>query len=113
MPAYLSESDALSMTDFTQMSYALDYAVDVSNVHWGGEVNASHLFDIFCNFHAQKDSVKSRLDMITFVTENMRRYSWDGDLFLGLNGLLLDTWLKKMSYWGNCGDVTCMEYTVV
>ena len=42
--------------------------------------------------------------MITFVTENMRRYSWDGDLFLRLNGLLLDTWLKKMSYWGNCGD---------
>ena len=24
--------------------------------------------------------------------------------FLGLNGLSLDTWLKKMSYWGNCGD---------
>ena len=82
MPAYLSESDALSVTDFMQTSYATDYAVDVSNVHQRGEVNASHLFDIFCNFHAQKDSVKTRLDMITFVTENMRRCSWDGDLFL-------------------------------
>ena len=82
LPAYLSETDDLSVTDFMQTSYAFDYAVDVSNVHWGGEVNASHLFDIFNNYHVQKDSVKTRLDMITFVTENMRRYSWDGHLFL-------------------------------
>ena len=82
MPAYLSESHALSVTDFMQISYAFNYEVDVSNVHWGGEVNTSHLFDIFCNYHAQKDSVKTQLDMITFVTENMRRYSWDGDLIL-------------------------------
>ena len=82
MPAYLSESDALTVTDFMQTGYAFNYAVDVSNLHWGGEVNASHLFDIFCHFHAQKDSVKTRLDMITFVTENLRRYSWDSDLYL-------------------------------
>ena len=104
MPAYLSESDALNVADFMQPSYASDYAVNVSNMHWVGEMNVSHLFNIFSNFHAQKDSVKTCLDMITFVTENMRRYSWDGDLFLQLNGLTLDTWLKKMSYWGNCGD---------
>ena len=55
------------------MSYASDYVIDVSNVHWGGEVNASHVFDIFSNFHAQKDSIKTHLDMITFVTENMWR----------------------------------------
>ena len=82
MPAYLSESDALTVSDFIQINYASKYVIDVSNVHWGGEVNASHLFDIFSNFHAQKDSVKTHLDMIIFVTENMRRYSWDSDLFL-------------------------------
>ena len=73
MPAYLSESDVFSVTDFMQTSYAFDYVADVSNIYWGGEVNASHLFNIFCHFHAQKDSVWTRLDIITFVTENMKK----------------------------------------
>ena len=91
MPAYLSELDTMSVSEFMQTSYASEYVINLSNVHWGGEVNASHLFDIFSNFQAQKDSVKTCLDMITFVTENMRRYSWDCDLFLRLNDLTLDT----------------------
>ena len=42
--------------------------------------------------------------MISFVTSNYRRYSWDCDLFLRMNKLTLNDWIGKMSYWGNCGD---------
>ena len=104
MPAYLSESDALTVSEFLQTHYAAHYKIDVSNVHWGGEIKSSHLFDIFCNFHLHKDSVKTRIDMISFVTSNYRRYSWDCDLFLRMNNLTLNDWVSKMSYWGNCGD---------
>ena len=34
MPAYLSESDALTMAEFLQTHYAAYYKIDVSNVHW-------------------------------------------------------------------------------
>ena len=104
MPVYLSESDSLTVAEFLQTHYAAYYKIDVSSVHWGGEINASHLFDIYCNFHPQKDSVKTRIDMISFVTSNYRRYSWDCDLFLHMNKLTLNDWVSKMSYWGNCGD---------
>ena len=104
MPAYLSESDSLTVAEFLQTHYAAHYKINVSNVHWGGEINASHLFDIYCNFHALKDSVKTRIDMISFVTSNYRRYSWDCDLFLRMNKLTLNDWVSKMSYWGNCRD---------
>ena len=104
MPAYLSESDSLTVAEFLQTHYAAYYKIDISNVYWGGEINTSHLFDIFCNFHPQKDSVKTRIDMISFVTSNYRRYSWDCDLFLHMNKLMLNDWVSKMSYWGNCGD---------
>ena len=104
MPAYLSESDSLTVAEFLQTHYAAYYKTDVSNVHWGGEVNASHLFDIYCNYHPQKDCVKTRIEMISFMTSNYRRYSWDCDLFLHMNQLTLNDWLRKMSYWGNCSD---------
>ena len=104
MPAYLSESDSLTVVEFLQTHYAAYYKINVSNMHWGGEINTSHLFDIFCNFLPQKDSVKTRIDMILFVTNNYRRYLWDCDLFLCMNKLTLNDWVSKMSYWGNCGD---------
>ena len=104
MPTYLSESDSLTVAEFLQTHYVAYFKIDVSNVHWGGEVNASHLFDIYCNYHPQKDSVKTRINMISFVTSNYRRYSWDCDLFLRMNKLTLNDWIGKMSYWGNCGD---------
>ena len=104
MPAYLSESDSLTVAEFLQTHYAAHYKIDVSNVHWGGEINTSHLFDIYCNFHMLKDSVKTQIDMISFVTSNYRRYSWDCDLFLRMNKLFLNDWVSKMSYWGNCRD---------
>ena len=104
MPTYLSESDSLTVAEFLQTHYAAYFRIDVSNVHWGGEVNASHLPDIYCNYRPQKDSVKTRIDMISFVTSNYRRYSWDCDLFLCMNNLTLNDWIGKMSYWGNCSD---------
>ena len=104
MPAYLSKSDSLTVAEFLQTHYAAYYQIDVSNVHWGGEINSSHLFDIFSNFQPQKDSVKALIEMISFVTSNYRRYSWDCDLFLCMNKLTLNNWVNKMSYWGNCGD---------
>ena len=104
MPVYLSESDSLTVAEFLQTHYAAHYKINVSNVHWGGEINASHLFDIYCNFHLHKDSVKTQIDMISFVTSNYRRYSWDCDLLLRMNKLTLNDWVSKMSYWGNCGD---------
>ena len=113
MPAYLSESDSLMVAEFLQIHYAAYYKIDVSNVHWGGEINSSHLFDIFCNFHLHKDSVKTRIDMISFVTSNYRRYSWDCDLFLCMNKLTLNDWVSKMSYWGNCGDALAIHTCVV
>ena len=104
MPAYLSEGDSLTTDEFMQSSYATDYILDTSNVHWGGEVNSSHIFDIYCDYRVHRDSVKTRLDMIKYVTENSRRYDWDGHLFLRLNNLSLETWIEKMSYWANNAD---------
>ena len=95
MPAYLSEGDSLTIDDFMQSSYAADYVLDTSNVYWGGEVNSSHIFDIYCDYRVHRDSVKTRLDMIKYVTENSSRYDWDGHLFLRLNNLSLETWIKK------------------
>ena len=87
-----------------QSSFAADYVLDTSNVHWGGKVNSSHIFDIYCDYQVHRDSIKTRLDMIEYVTQNSRRYDWDGHLFLCLNNLSLETWINKMSYWGNCAD---------
>ena len=97
MPAYLSESDAPTADEYMQDTYAANYVLDTSNAHWGGEVNSSHISDIYSEYHPQKDSVKNRLDMISFVTSNSCSYAWDGHLFLQLNNMTLDTWIKKMS----------------
>ena len=104
MPSYLSKSDPLTVAEFLQTHYAAHYQVDVNNVHWGGETNSSHLFDIFCKFQSHGDSVKCRIDMISFITANYQRYSWNCHLFLRMNQLMLNDWVNKMTYWGNCRD---------
>ena len=100
----MSKSDSLTVAEFLQTHYAAYFKIDISNVHWGSEINASHLFDIYCNFHPHKDSMQTCIDIISFVTSNYRRYSWDCDLFLRMNKLTLNDWISKMTYWGNCGD---------
>ena len=87
-----------------QCTYVANYVLDANNVHWGGEVNLNHIFDIYSEYHPQKNSVRTRLDMISFVISDSHRYAWNGHLFLQLNNMTLHTWIKKMSYWINCAD---------
>ena len=105
IPAYLSEDDAVMVDMFMQSEYAIDYTIDMSNVHWGGEVHQGHVFDIFAPFIPAKDPVKVRIDMIQFVTVNSARYNWDAHLYLKMHDLNLDSWIQKMMFWANCADV--------
>ena len=71
---------------------------------WGNASNDSHVFDIFSEFTAHHDSTKIRLDMLNFVALNNQRYKWDCHVFFSMHAIYLDTWLKKMSYWGTKAD---------
>ena len=103
-PSYLSEDDAVTVDMFMQSEYARDYMIDTSNIHCGGEVHQSHVFDIYATFSSTKDPVKVRLDMIQFVTANLLRYNWDAHLYLKMHGLNLESWIQKMMFWENCAD---------
>ena len=101
--AYLSENDAASVDTYVQSEYARDYAIDITNIHWGGEMHQGHVFDIYAEY-SRKDSVQVRLDMLKFVEENMERYDWTAHLYLRMNQINLNTWTQKMTYWGNGAD---------
>ena len=103
-PAYLSEEDAITVDMFMQSEYARDYMIDTRNIHWGGEVHHSHVFDIYAKFSPTRDPVKTRLDMIKFVTANLARYNWDAHLYLKMHGLNLESWVQKMMFWENGAD---------
>ena len=103
-PAYLSEEDAVTVDMFMQSEYASDYMIDTRNIHWGGEVHHSHVFDIYAKFSPTRDPVKTRLDMIKFVTANLARYNWDAHLYLTMHGLNLESWVQKMMFWENGAD---------
>ena len=103
-PHYLSASDAISVDEFEQTEYGLEYTLDTSNIQWGSAPNDSHIFDVFCEFRAHRDSVKTRLEMLRFVAENTLRYKWDCHVLLTMHGVHIDTWLKQMSYWGTRAD---------
>ena len=104
IPAYLSEDDAITVADFMQSSYAHEYTIDTSNVHWGGETHFGHVFDIYANFSPMKDSVKVRLGMLQYVTAHQKRYNWNAHLYLRMNGMFLETWLQRMLFWDNGAD---------
>ena len=87
-----------------QSEYASEYVIDTSNIHWGGEVHQSHVFDIYAKFSPTRDPVKTRLDMIKFVTANLARYNWDAHLYLTMHGLNLESWVQKMMFWENGAD---------
>ena len=72
IPSYLSEADAMTVRKYLQTEYALEYSIDTSNVYWGGEPNANHVYDIFSEFRSHHDSVKTRLEMLKFVIDNER-----------------------------------------
>ena len=101
---YLSPADALTLEEFEQSEYGSEYTLDVSNIEWGNASNDSHVFDIFSEFTTHRDSTKTRLDMLNFVASNNQRYKWDCHVFFSMHAIYLDTWLKKMSYWGTKTD---------
>ena len=104
IPVYLSEDDAVTVDMFMQSEYACDYMIDTRNIHWGGEVHRSHVFDIYAKFSPTQDPVKTRLDMIKFVTANLARYNWDAHLYLTMHGLNLESWVQRMMFWENGAD---------
>ena len=103
-PNYLSPADALTVEEFEQSEYGNEYTLDVSNIKWGNASNDSHVFDIFSEFTTHRDSSKTRLDMLNFVATNNQRYKWDCHVFFSMHAIYLDTWHKKMSYWGTKAD---------
>ena len=103
-PNYLSPADALSVEEFEQSEYGVEYTLDVNNTEWGNASNDSHVFDIFSKFTTHRDSTKTRLDMLNFVASNNQRYKWDCHVFFSMHEIYLDTWVKKMSYWGTKAD---------
>ena len=42
--------------------------------------------------------------MLNFVASNNERYKWDCHVFFMMHDMYLDTWLKKMVYWGTKAD---------
>ena len=101
--AYLSENDAVSIDTYVQSEYAREYAIDITNIHLGGEMHYGHVYDIYAEY-SKKDSVQVRLDMLQFVAENQERYDWTAHLYLIMNQSDLNTWTQKMTYWGNGAD---------
>ena len=104
IPAYLPKSDGLTVEWFLQSEYARDYAIDISNLYWGGEVNTDHVFDIYKKFSSEKDSVKTRMSMLEFVANNVTRYTRNCYCYLRMNNLTLDQWVKKLTHFDNGGD---------
>ena len=103
-PNYLSAMDTISVDEFEQTEYSREYTLDTSNIMWGSAPNDSHIFNIFREFRAHRDSVKTRLEMLRFVADNTLRYKWDCHVLLTMHGMHIDTWLKQMSYWGTRAD---------
>ena len=42
--------------------------------------------------------------MLNFVAANNQQYKWDCHMFFSMHRIYLDTWLKKMGYWGTKAD---------
>ena len=108
MPSYILEADTVSVEDFMTSRYARNYVLDTSNVHWGGEINANHIFDVFADYHTSRDSNKVRMGMLEYVTVNSQRYAWDCYTLLCMSGLSLGDWRAKMAFWANPADTMAL-----
>ena len=104
IPAYLSETDSTTIWDFARSELAEKYVLDTQNLYWPGSVNRSHVFDLFAEFLPHRDSGKTRLDMINFVSENKERYKLDEHVVLKMHETNLNAWACKMTYWENSAD---------
>ena len=103
-PAYISESDAVNVSDFTRMELAEHYAVDTINLYWPGRVNKNHVFEIYSEFLPHGDAGKTRCDMINFVSNNKERYAMDGHIVLKMHETNLNQWACNMTYFENGAD---------
>ena len=108
MPSYISEADTVSVEDFMQSRYARNYVLDTTNMHWGGEINTNHIFDVFTDYHSSRDSNKVRKEMLEYVTVNSQRYAWDCYTLLCMSGLSLGDWRAKMVFWANPADTMAL-----
>ena len=104
MPTYISKADTVSVDEFMQSMYAHDYVLDTSNIHWGGELNANHVFNIYVGYHLSRDSNKVRLEMLEYITVNSERYAWDCYTLCCMSGLSLSDRRAKMTFWANPAD---------
>ena len=108
IPAYISESDATSVQDFLQCNLAREYTLDTSKITWGGEINNNHVFEMYSNYSVTKDSVKLRMEMLTFVSENSTRYGQYCYPLLKMHGLDLVSWTASITYFENSADTLCL-----
>ena len=104
MPAYISEADAVAVDDFLQSTYIQDYVLDTSTIHWGGEINSNHVFDIYAGYNQSRDSNKVCLEMLEYVTVNAEWYAWDCYILLCMSGLSLSDWRAKLAFWAIPAD---------
>ena len=103
-PAYISETDAVLIGDFTRSELPERYALDTINLYWPGKVNQNHVFEIFSEFLPHGDAGKTRCDMINFVSEQKERYAMDGHTVLKMHETSLTNWACKMTYFENGAD---------
>ena len=103
-PAYLSPSDLMNPAEFHKSLYSKKYTIDLTNIYWGQELNDSHVFDVYSVFTKHKNTIKARLDMLTFVAQNAEWYKWDCYVYFKMDRLLLDKWVNRMTYWGSWAD---------
>ena len=103
-PAYISESDAVLIRDFTRSELAEKYALDTVNLYWPGKLNTNHVFEIFSEFLPHGDAGKTRCDMINFVSDHKARYSMDAHTVLKMHETNLTNWACKQTYYENCAD---------
>ena len=87
---YLSANDALTVEEFKQIEYGGEYSIDVCNINWCNASNDSHVFDIFCECSVHRDSSKTPLDMLNFVSANNKHYKWDFHVFFTMHEIYLD-----------------------
>ena len=103
-PAYISEADAVSISDFTRSELAERYALETTNLYWPSKVNKNHVFEIYSEFLPHGDAGKTRCDMINFISDQKERYALDGHIVLKMHETNLTQWACKMTYFENGAD---------
>ena len=104
IPAYLSDSDACSISDFTTSELSDRYVINTQNLYWSGTVNPNHVFDQFSEYLTHQSGTQTRLDMLRHISENNEKYSLISVVTLKIHELDLDTWKDRMSYVENSAD---------